>query len=446
MDELLAKCKQSETYSLERVRSDLLPALQAASSLAPNDLRTILDNLDPARHTLPFLNLLLQVSHASDTLDAWFWKTTLRFATEFSMPRTYYVSTALVSFASTLVRYTERSPLQRNGTIKILQIICARWGNRDKAYFTPIHTLLLRCHLKAKTYGLAETFLQQEMYEYDVDQYPLKYQDFLLFQYYGALVYIALKKWEKAKECLLLCITAPGTTTSAIQVEAYRKYILCCLLRNGKLESTSTKGTYVEPGRIHRSLLTPYLDFAQAYEILHGARIDHELKKSEPAFAKHGNIGLIKQCRTQVILRKIQRLTETHLTLSITDIAKSSQMPKTNIVETLVRKMISNGSVFATIAQEQGHMVSFCDPPNSHRDLATCQGLTTALDNVHAYESQIAKLNRSISSSREYLHKTLQADRGLSTAGGAAGAFVAISEDGRTDDDAETWLERKQSA
>ena len=64
----------------------------------------------------------------------------------------------------------------------------------------------------------------------------LKPQDHLKYFLYGAMVYIALKEWERALLFLELVIESPvQRSASMIQVEAYKKYLLCHLIRYGKV-------------------------------------------------------------------------------------------------------------------------------------------------------------------------------------------------------------------
>jgi hypothetical protein len=62
------------------------------------------------------------------------------------------------------------------------------------------------------------------------------------------MIYIALKDFEKAHDCFKMVtisnrhfslfsqvMTAPGSACSAIQVEAYKKFVLLCLILYGKV-------------------------------------------------------------------------------------------------------------------------------------------------------------------------------------------------------------------
>ena len=58
---------------------------------------------------------------------------------------------------------------------------------------------------------------------------------FLLYFYYGAMIYTALKKFERALYFLEVVITTPAMAVSHIMLEAYKKYILVSLILHGKV-------------------------------------------------------------------------------------------------------------------------------------------------------------------------------------------------------------------
>ena len=62
----------------------------------------------------------------------------------------------------------------------------------------------------------------------------LDYREHLQYFLYGAMIYMGLKKWNRALLFLETVIMAPATTNaSKIQVEAYKKWVLVGLLHKG---------------------------------------------------------------------------------------------------------------------------------------------------------------------------------------------------------------------
>lgn len=70
----------------------------------------------------------------------------------------------------------------------------------------------------------------------------LEYLDHLQYFLYGAMIYMALKKWKRALFFLEIVIMSPANNTaSMIQVEAYKKWVLVGLLLKGKVRIPSLK-------------------------------------------------------------------------------------------------------------------------------------------------------------------------------------------------------------
>ena len=60
-------------------------------------------------------------------------------------------------------------------------------------------------------------------------------KQFLLFHYYGGMVFTAMKRFDRAQHYYRICISTPAVTVSQIMVEACKKYIIVSLLIEGKV-------------------------------------------------------------------------------------------------------------------------------------------------------------------------------------------------------------------
>lgn len=66
----------------------------------------------------------------------------------------------------------------------------------------------------------------------------ITYREHLEYFLYGAMVYMILKDWEKALHFLTVVVSCPVVNSvSTIMVEAYKKWILINLLKNGKVST-----------------------------------------------------------------------------------------------------------------------------------------------------------------------------------------------------------------
>ena len=62
----------------------------------------------------------------------------------------------------------------------------------------------------------------------------LEYRDHLIYFLYGAMIFMALKKWKRALLFLEIVIMSPvANNVSKIQIDAYKKWVLVSLLYKG---------------------------------------------------------------------------------------------------------------------------------------------------------------------------------------------------------------------
>nr|CAG8450765.1 4775_t:CDS:10 [Entrophospora candida] len=158
-------------------------------------------------------------------------------------------------------------------TIKPIANALLRYAPSPK-HLTNVHQVFIKECLLSKCYKQALQILDTDITEIELVGTGITYQDHLLYHYYGAMVYIGLKKYE--------------------------------------------------PSIVFRSIKNqcqPYQDYASAFEALSVKKLRIEFNKSIEVFKKDNNFGLAKQTLDAIYSRNIQQLTQTYLTLSLTDIA-----------------------------------------------------------------------------------------------------------------------------
>ena len=132
--------------------------------------------------------------------------------------------------------------------------------------FTSVHLLLVRLALLSKSYSSVLPILDKQQCHFpcisgqiyqknnqsllcsihtssaafitDVSGFSSKltYKHHLQYYLYGGMIYLALKKWDKALHFFSIVISSPtGSSVSKIMVEAYKKWILTSLLAHGKV-------------------------------------------------------------------------------------------------------------------------------------------------------------------------------------------------------------------
>lgn len=68
----------------------------------------------------------------------------------------------------------------------------------------------------------------------DIHKGSLQYADNLRYHYYAGLVFCGYKRWKEALSCFLNAIAAPSEAVSAVQLAAFKKYVLTSLLAYGR--------------------------------------------------------------------------------------------------------------------------------------------------------------------------------------------------------------------
>ena len=80
------------------------------------------------------------------------------------------------------------------------------------------------------------------------------------------MLYILAKKWERALfflEIVLVCPTA--NTASMIQIDAYKKWVLVCLLQHGK-SLHMPRGVNPSAAKLYRSMCKAYESISDAFK------------------------------------------------------------------------------------------------------------------------------------------------------------------------------------
>ncbi|KAI8585462.1 hypothetical protein BDZ88DRAFT_455909 [Geranomyces variabilis] len=349
---------------------------------------------------------------------------------------------------------------------------CARWAATtttaatttpamDVTNLTPLHAILCKAALLSNAPTAALPVLDRDITDVDPDEFGIKYQHHLLYCYYGGMIYTQLKKHTRAMQFFELCVSAPGPHVSLIMIEAHRKLVLVSLLATGALPTLPKYASEAPVLRAAKLYSNAYVDFAHAYASGSAARINAAYRAHEQEFRQHGNCGLARQCVEAVTRRAVQRLTDTYLTLSLQDIAKSvglatdatTTTPATNTTgsdgsgattttntvgggatsgadqtERLVLSMIQDGQVFAKISSRDGGMVSFRDAPQRYTDAATTRRLDGEIAQAMMLANRVLKMDRSIAVNKDFASKLASTEsRGGAGGGGGPGGIGILA-------------------
>ncbi|XP_004927872.1 COP9 signalosome complex subunit 3 isoform X1 [Bombyx mandarina] len=219
---------------------------------------------------------------------------------------------------------------------------------------------------------------------------------FLLYYYYGGMIYTAMKNYDRALYFFEVVVTVPAMVVSHIMLEAYKKYILVSLILHGKV-LPMPKYTSQVVCRFLKPLSAPYHDLVAS---------QHAASKHREIFVRDKNMGLVNQVLNSMYKKNIQRLTKTFLTLSLSDVASRVELSGPLQAETYILNMIEEGEIYAMINQKDG-MVVFLDSPEKYASpetLCVLEQQMAACTKLHQY---IQEMDVQIQVNPQYVKKSV---------------------------------------
>lgn len=132
------------------------------------------------------------------------------------------------------------------------------------------------------------------LYLKDLTNHDAKY--FLLYYYYGGMIYAAIKNFDRALYFFEICISTPAMAMSYIMLEAYKKFILVSLILHGKIIVIPKYSSQVIT-RFMKPIAQVYHVLAVAYATSSSEELRNCIIKYTATFERDNNMGLVKQVR-----------------------------------------------------------------------------------------------------------------------------------------------------
>jgi len=284
-----------------------------------------------------------------------------------------------------------------------LQTAIAKLQGTNANLLTSVHANFVQCCLKAKCYSTALYTLDTPVFEIKKEN-GIEPVDYLQYFYYGGMIYCGLKKFTKALEFFQMALTCPSKVLSAIQVEAYKKYVCCCLITTGEVTPLPGKLTSQVVARNVIRLAGHYEAFARAYKLGVDVLVK-SLSEHTEAFKKDRNYGLIKQSIEAHIRRNITRLTATYVTLSLADITRECNLKSVKDCEKILLGMIEDGTLYAQINQKDG-MVIFQEQPDEYNSATMIKQLDSKIQEVVVLSEKLKAKEKEVVLNMKYIVKT----------------------------------------
>ena len=226
---------------------------------------------------------------------------------------------------------------------------------REPGQLLSIHSDLYQLSLLCQWFEPALTYLDTDIIDINEENGKFDVKYLLLAYYYGGMIYACIKQFDRAANFFENVVTVPATATSAIAIEAYKKYVLVKLI-SGTIPSNQLPNyTSRNVQQTVKSLCgAQYTELFNLFNNGTLTQFDEFVNRHRDQYARDRNLGLIKQTRNAFICNSIQQLTKTFLTVSLKDLANRVQLQSTNEAEKYLIDMIENGQIFASINKKDG--------------------------------------------------------------------------------------------
>ncbi|GAA5995311.1 uncharacterized protein JCM10292_005095 [Rhodotorula paludigena] len=400
--------------------------------------------LDPAAHSVGFLYILNARLGASEPKVHDLLQRAQEWAVQFDPEQARLVPEQVLYLAHSLCHLAEQSN-QWTLPVQPLAILVDRFPL--PGYLTQLHPLFLRVVMQSQMYPAAQDLLMKDITDIDKTLHAVKYQDHLLYHYLGGTILALLGEYARAAELLEICVSAPGSSASTIQLDAYKKLVLVQLLAFGKTQPLP-KYTSSAVSTAIKALCGAYSDFAVAFASLERARVVQVLEKAGGAFEKDHNLGLVLLVESSLRRRQILNLTETYITLSLGDIAAHvgadpGSEEELKAVEDEIKGMVAARQLFATLsppaasapssAAHSSTIVTFSDDPEPYLSPETVARVTRAIEQVQRLDRRWSDEAERIEESRDFVQKAWNAAAtgpslaGAGATGGGLSAFTSAA-------------------
>jgi COP9 signalosome complex subunit 3 len=241
----------------------------------------------------------------------------------------------------------------------------------------------------------------------------LKPLDIMEYFYCCGMVFIGMRRWEDALDALESTITYPAkdSAVSKVMVEAYKKWVLVGALLEGKYLSLP-KTTTSASSKAYHAIGKPYEAVAQIFETGTASRLKAECDCGQGVWEQDHNVGLIYAFLGAYQRFQIRNLGKVYTKISIPEILNLTMSAETGAklagpqeMETLVRNMIQDGSLKATLSNAPGQpAVLTFDARDPILTEAQMQAeFAAAAERINGVTQHIKQTDRTLTHEKEYI-------------------------------------------
>ncbi|XP_065914213.1 COP9 signalosome complex subunit 3-like [Dysidea avara] len=406
MDQL---AKNILKHSEDKTFSALAEHLQNNSELLARQDSQSLDNLiealDVSQQSLGVLAILCAKVHLSSVGE---FQLLLDQVTTFT---TFYdgeqISYARVTFASLYHQFTKVAVKQGKAlcAINVLKMAIDKYRTAPTK-LTSLHADLVQLCLAAKCVRPVLPYLDQDVDDFILEGSSSESSEHIVrYYYYGGLVYTLVRNYQRAVLFFTVCLSTPASAISAIMLEAYKKYVLVSLLKQGKVSALPKYTSHVVD-RYVKPLCGMYNEIAKVYSSYEVSKVTAVIDKYAEPLTRDNNLGLAKRVLASLYHRNVQKLTKTFLTLSLSDMTSRLKLQDVRQAEKYTLEMIESKEIFATIDHSNG-MVSFHDNPEKYNGPLMADYIDEEMRKCIEIEKKLASFDQQIAVDQKFIQRML---------------------------------------
>lgn len=241
----------------------------------------------------------------------------------------------------------------------------------------------------------------------------LKYLEILEYFLYSGMVFIGMRNWEIALQCLESAVTYPAKegSVSKVMVDAYKKWILVGLLLEGKLLPLP-KTTSSSAAKCYHVMAKPYETFAQIFENGTASRLKAEAEAATGIWSDDHNAGLVLHVLAAYQKFQIRGLANIYSKISIPEIVShttsaetGNKLPSPQAAEPLIRNMITSGELHATMSTSANgpSILTFSPKGQVLTERQMQRELATSAERIKALTKEVKQTDRMLTHDKEYI-------------------------------------------
>lgn len=317
------------------------------------------------------------------------------------------LSIDLKGFVKSLIEFGRRYEVLYELVEPIFSLICTL----DEAeVLTSLHSQLMKVALFTRDYKRAIELSNLDLIKINRKDHPIDYQDHLLYHYFAGIIQALNRNYKRSIQLLTIAVSAPGSSISQIQIEAYKKLILINLLYNPssihhhnlpKYTNSQFKSLFSKVGKVYLDLVGYFYNSINSLGTIEDEKLYGFVQKNVNCFLQDRNYGLVKLCIEVLPRRKITNLIPIYKSIPIPTISKILNEPNQPKLISLIRSMINTQEIHAEI-DEPKQRLDFLNPIEPIIDFRQMIGRIKGLEN------QMKEIEAGIERNPEYLKKTLK--------------------------------------